>query len=173
MRLLSEQRKEKHSEWGVWGPTQHRQEMEGSWAALALKYWNTVTNSQFGSASVLGTVGWDSGSVTGPAMFKKFQVCSRRASGRRIARTPQDMKSSGEVDELSLSGQLDRRRKKAKGLVHWRRKIKFSGLRQRQGSSRFSVTSSVYQQEKINSLSASIPICLSWLGRNHDNGFVL
>lgn len=149
MRLLSEQQKAKHSEWWALEPTQHRQGMKGSWAVLALTYcWRTAWLGS-ASASALGTVGWYSSFVTGPAMFTEFQVSPRKVFGRRVALTSQDMKSSGEVDELSFQASwTEQEKKKAKGLVHWCRKIKFSGLGQRQGSSRLPVTSSVCQRGK-------------------------
>lgn len=77
-----------------------------------------LENSQLGSASALGTVGWYSSFVTVPAMFTEFQVSSRRAFGRRVALTSQDMKSSREVDELSFQASWTEQEKKAKGLVH-------------------------------------------------------
>lgn len=139
MRFLSEQRKEKHSEWGAWGPTQHLQEMEGSWAAL---------NSQAGQCRWAGDCwlvqrfrDWACRVQEVPGVFKESfwkESCSYNP-GYEIIRG---------IWWAILSGQLDRRRKKAKGLVHWRRKIKFSGLVQQQGSSRLSVTSSVCQRGK-------------------------
>lgn len=52
--------------------------------------------------------------MTGPAVFKKFQVCSRRASGRRVA--SQDMKSSGEFDELSFQASWTEEEKRPRAL---------------------------------------------------------
>lgn len=54
--------------------------------------------------------------MTGPAMFKEFQVCSRRAFGRRVALTYQDMISSGEVDELSFQASWTEQEKRPRAL---------------------------------------------------------